>query len=184
MPRRLFIAIRPQPAAIDDLTDYVSDLHVARPWRRCVELDLWHVTVAFIGAVEAPDVAKAAGALRAAATGTGPFTLRLAGGGRFGRGRYNIVYAGLDGEVDRLVKLALDTRAALRAAGLPHDRKQYRPHLTMASAAARLSNCESAEDLMSLRRYRGPEWPVTEVGLYRSVTGAVPAYHPVESVTL
>lgn len=184
MSRRLFIAIRPKRAAIDDLTDYVTDLHVAKPWRQCVERDLWHVTVAFIGAVEAAAVAAAVGALRAAAAGTGPFTLRLAGGGRFGRGRYNIVYAGLDGEVDRLVKLALGTRAELRAAGLPHDRKQYRPHLTMATAGARLSNCESAEDLMSLRRYRGPEWPVTEVGLYRSITGAVPTYHLVESVTL
>ena len=179
--QRLFIAVRPDVAAVKDLTEYIGDLHVAVPWKRCLEYDLWHVTVAYIGVA---DVKVAARTLRDATANTSGFTLRLAGGGRFGRGRYNIVYAGLGGDVERLVRLAVHTRDTLEAAGLPFDRKQYRPHLTLAPAGARLGNGESAEDLMSLRRYQGPEWDVTEVGLYRSVTGPRPAYVLEDSIDL
>lgn len=180
----MFVAIRPSASAIDDLTGYIAGLHVAKPWQRCLEYDLWHVTVAFIGDAGPDEASAAARALRAAAADMLPFRLRLAGGGRFGRGRYNIVYTGLDGEVAQLVRLATSTRDALSAVGLPYDRKQYRPHLTLAPASARLGNSESAEDLMNLRRYKGPEWDVTEVGLYRSVTGSRPAYDLMESVRL
>lgn len=181
---RLFTAIRPPRDAIDHLTDYLADLHVAAPWSRCLRYDLWHVTVAYLGETEAARVEPIGEAMRSAVEHTSPLRLALSGGGRWGRGRYNIVYTGLDGEVDRLVGLAMRTRAAFDEVGQGYDRKQYRPHLTLAPAAARLGNAESAEDLFALRRYRGPEWTVSSVGLYNSVLHPEPRYDLIDSVEL
>jgi len=183
-PQRLFVAIRPPQSAIDHLTDYLRDLHVATPWGRCLRYDLWHVTVTYLGDIAVDRVEQVGAAIRRAADRTSPLRLALAGGGRWGRGRYNIVYTGLDGEVDRLVGLAMRTRAALDEAELPYDRRQYRPHLTVAPASAKLGNTESAEDLVELRRYRGPEWKVASVGLYRSIPQPEPRYELIDSVVL
>ncbi|MFD0557408.1 RNA 2',3'-cyclic phosphodiesterase [Stackebrandtia endophytica] len=181
---RLFAAIRPPRDAIDHLTDYLTDLHVAVPWSRCLRYDLWHVTVAYLGETETDRVGRIGEAMRSAVEHTSLLRLALSGGGRWGRGRYNIVYTGLSGEVDRLVGLAMRTRVAFDEVGQDYDRKQYRPHLTLAPASARLGNAESAEDLFTLRRYQGPEWTVSSVGLYNSVVHPELRYDLIDSVEL
>lgn len=200
---RLFAALPLPDNAVADLSEVVADLNIARrgaPSRpgssgrrtgpgRLVRSSNWHLTVAFLGEVPADRCALAAAIMTAAAAESAPMRLCVSGGGRFGRGRYSVVYAGLDGEVESLVSLVHRLRAGLVEGGLPVDLKQYRPHVTLARPGDRVTNQQAAQDLLTLRRYYGPSWTAGEVVLYKSdfgkgPVGAPPHYTPMASAIL
>lgn len=112
----------------------------------------------------------------------GPVRLRVAGGGKFGRSRFTTVWAGLDGELDRLRGLAAAIRRELKRARLPFDAKPFRPHITLARPGDRLPAETVARDLATLQGYRGPEWTVTDVRLVRSFLGPEPRYETLAAV--
>jgi len=200
---RLFVALPLPDNAVADLAEVVSDLNIARrgvPSRpgatgrrpssvRLVRSENWHLTLAFLGEVPVDRCADTAAAIAAAASEAGPMRLCVSGGGRFGRGRYSVVYAGLDGDVAALVDFVHGIRAGLIAGGLPVDQKQYRPHVTLARPGDRVTNQQAAQDLLTLRRYYGPSWTASEVVLYKSdfgkgPVGVQPDYSPVASAPL
>jgi 2'-5' RNA ligase len=111
----------------------------------------------------------------------GPIRLRLAGGGRFGRGRFTVLWVGLDGDIEALRELGAILRTELRRARLPYDRKPLRPHLTLARPGERL---DVADDLLTLGRYAGPEWTVDTLTLVRSHLGPKPTYDRLAEVPL
>lgn len=105
-----------------------------------------------------------------------PPRLRLGGGGRFGRGRFTVLWVGLLGEVDAVQRLATAIRRELRRARVPHDSRPLRPHLTLARPGERLDRASLDEDLRTLDGYLGPSWPATEMVLVRSHLGPRPTY--------
>ncbi len=180
---RLFVAVDPDPAAVADLGTLVDGLAVARPAPpggslRLTRRDAWHITLAFIGEVPATDRARAEAALARAAAdvAAGPVTVRLAGGGRFNKGRFTVLWAGLAGDLEGLGVLAATVRRELRRAKLPVDRRSFKPHLTIARPGDRLPPDALAADIDALARYRGPGWTVSEVLLYASELGPKPRY--------
>jgi RNA 2',3'-cyclic 3'-phosphodiesterase len=187
---RLFVAVDPSPAAAAHLAEFVGGLEVARPtepgWStRLADASRWHVTLAFIGEVEADRADAAANALaRAGAAGTDPIRVRVAGGGRFGRRRFTILWAALTGDVDDLVALSGSVRRELRRARVPFDHKSFKPHLTLARPGDRLSEQRLRADLAALDGYVGPEWTVDAVHLYSSELGPKPRYERLATVAL
>ena len=200
---RLFAALELPQHVVSDLAEVVADLNIARRGSttrpataarrtsspaRVVRSANWHLTLAFLGEVPVGRVGQAAEALGEAALSCAPLQLSVSGGGRFGRGRYSVVYAGLDGDVARLVQLVHRIRAGLTAVDLPVDQKQYRPHVTLARPGDRVTNQQAAEDLLTLRRYHGPSWTAGEIVLYRSDlagrTGQAPVHTPVSTLPL
>ena len=186
---RLFVAAYPSPEAVAHLSQFVGTLHVGRPAEpgrslRVVPPDRWHLTLAFLGDVDdlrAGDAAAAMGAAASAwrdAGGQVP-QLGVAGGGRFGRGRFTVLWAGVDGEVLFLDGLATRLRQALRRARLPVDRKPFRAHLTLARPGDRLPPAALAADLATLDAYRGPRWQLTDLRLVRSRLGPSPSYETI-----
>jgi 2'-5' RNA ligase len=186
---RLFVAAYPPAEACDDLERRLADLHVAVAASRGVNTRLarretWHVTLAFLGEVDearGPDAAaaieRAAGAWRAA--GSGPLRLALAGGGRFGRGRFTVLWVGVDGDREALVRLSRQVRRELKRDRLPYDDRPLKPHLTIARPADRLDRAAVESDRAALAGYRGPIWPVRSVELVRSHLGPKPSYEHV-----
>ncbi|WP_153024865.1 RNA 2',3'-cyclic phosphodiesterase [Glycomyces albidus] len=200
---RLFVALPLPDNAVADLAEVVSDLNIARrgaPSRpgaagrrpasgRLVRSENWHLTLAFLGDVPVSRSAETAEVIAAAAREAAPMRLCVSGGGRFGRGRYSVVYAGLDGDVAALVDLVHSIRAGLLAGNLPVDQKQYRPHVTLARPGDRVTNQQAAQDLLTLRRYYGPSWTAGELVLYKSdfgkgPVGAQPNYTAVAAAPL
>jgi 2'-5' RNA ligase len=187
---RLFVAVDPSAAAAAHLAEFVGGLQVARPAEpgrstRLADPSRWHVTLAFIGEVEPARVDPAGEALARAAVGaTAPIRVRVAGGGRFGRRRFTVLWAALTGDVDMLATLADGVRRELRRARVPFDHKPFKPHLTLARPGDRLSGEQLRSDLTALDTYVGPEWTVDAVHLYSSELGPKPRYDRLATAAL
>jgi RNA 2',3'-cyclic 3'-phosphodiesterase len=173
---RLFVAIDPPPAALEHLGAFVDDLGTVRAGVRVTARSLWHVTLAFLGEVPEDRLARAIAAVdRAVEGGPAAAGARLAGGGRFGRGRFTILWAGVDGDLDGLRRAA--TRA-LRSRRLAFDDQKFHPHLTLARPGDKVPREVVAADVAALAGYAGPQWTVDRLVLYRSHLGPRPWYEP------
>ena len=123
---RLFVALRPPPAIRDMLADAMDGVPQAR-WQ---DDDQLHLTLRFIGEVDRPvaeDVAATLAQVHAAAP-----VVRIAGVGAFEtRGRVDTLWADVTPQ-DALAHLHRKVDQACVRAGLPPERRAYRPHITLA----------------------------------------------------
>lgn len=170
---RLFVAAYPPESACDDLSERLGTLAVSRAGIGLTPRLTWHVTLAFLGEVADARAPLAAEALERAAVGP-PVTLRLAGGGRFGRDRSTVLWAGVEG--DGLAELATRVRHELHKSKISYDERPFRPHLTVARPGDRLDPSVIEADRTALEAYTGPSWPVSEIRLMRSHLGPEPVY--------
>lgn len=186
---RLFVAAFPPPPVLDDFVSHVSTLACGAPRPeggslRLVPPERVHLTLVFIGDVpdeRLPTVegAVGAGVRRWTTGGSDPRRndsrkvprLRIGGGGRFGRGRFTVMWAGVRGDTTALGDLVTDVRRELRTAKVPFDVKAHRPHVTVARPGDRLAEEHLAADLAGLGTYEGPEWPVESIVLASSEQG-------------
>jgi 2'-5' RNA ligase len=161
---RLFTALRPPASVREQLLDLMEGLPGAR-WQ---DDDQLHLTLRFIGEVDArtaDDVAAALGAVRHP-----PVTMALEGVGKFGsRGRVNALWAGVRPH-DELAHLHRKIDQALVRAGLEPERRAYLPHITL----ARFGRDGAAPDPW-IARHAGLSSPPFSIGhfeLYESRLGS------------
>lgn len=170
MSRRLFVALMPPRAALEELDAVVAPLRDEQPSLRWTRTQAWHLTLTFLGAVDEPTVNKLAVGLARVAAGQGPIRLAVAGAGRFGQ---QVLWAGVTGAVtgdDRPLRILADSvRAAARHCGVAVETRPYRGHLTLARGAAGV-------DLRPLvdrfRGFTGSSWMATDLFLVESRLGA------------
>ncbi|MET7399796.1 RNA 2',3'-cyclic phosphodiesterase [Dactylosporangium sp. NPDC005572] len=186
---RLFIGAYPPPDVRAHFGATVGRLAVAQPMppgrsTRLAAPERWHMTIAFLGDVP-DDQADLAAEVLQQVTAEAP-TVRIAGGARFGRGRFTTLLADVREQDDgsRLAALGDTVRRALRRNRLPFDRKPLRPHVTIARPGDRIGAAELADDLAILDAYESPLWTIDELRLVRSFLGPDPAYEAVATVTL
>jgi 2'-5' RNA ligase len=170
---RLFVAVDPPTEALDQLAEFTSGLTVVQAGARVTARHLWHVTLAFIGEVPDDRLPAAMEAVDGAVVGQESIALRIARGGRFGRGRFTVLWAGIEGDL-RPLRLALGKQ--LRRVRLPYDAKRFHPHLTIARPGDRLTRDEIDVDVAKLATYQGPPWTVAGIRLVRSHLGPKPVY--------
>lgn len=183
---RLFVATYPSTAALDDLEAMTRELDVSKVAAggtnvRITSRSLWHVTLAFLGDVPDERLVDVARAVDRATdrAGVAQPRLNIAGGGRFGRGRFTVLWAGLRGDTDGLGALAAAVTSELRHARLPYDPKRFHPHLTIARPGDRAPSSVIAEDIATLDSYRGPQWTCSEIFLVASHQGPKPVHEAV-----
>jgi 2'-5' RNA ligase len=165
---RLFVAVElPEDvrAAVDDVT---------APWRRSLPAFRWtppdalHLTIAFIGSVDADDVRAIEAAVGPAAAALGSVPTGLTRFGTFPeRGAARVLWVGLDDPDGGLVRVATATTVAL-GAFLETDERPYHPHITIARAR-RPATVPAAfhDDRVPLAR-----WTIDALTLFRSHLGA------------
>jgi 2'-5' RNA ligase len=156
MPR-LFVALLVPPAVRSRLGAVQEELSAAGLPFRWARGDGLHLTLVFIGERPAQDVPAAGRALRRAAAGRAPFELRSEGLGVFpGLARPRVLWAGLGGDLAALGALQRAVSAELRAAGLPFDRRPFRPHVTLGRATAALDG--AAAGALQAAAAAAPSW--------------------------
>jgi 2'-5' RNA ligase len=170
--KRLFVALLPPPAALDELCGAAQPLRDDTPSARWTRLGSSHLTLAFLGAVEEPTVDVLMQRLDPVARAHEPIKLSIAGAGRFGdRFGDRALWAGVAGDLESLQRLADAVRAAAVGAGVEVDSRPYRGHLTLARGAAGVDLRPLAE---RLRHFTGSPWTATELYLIESRLGAGP----------
>lgn len=168
---RLFVALTPPPFVLDDLAAVTASLRQRRPQLRWTQRDGWHITLAFLGAVQRCRVASLAGGLERAAGDADRLHLALAGGGAFpDPARARVLWSGLRGDLTPLAGLARAVAREAVAAGAPPagTRRRFRPHVTL----ARCSAAADVTDLVAVLAHReSAPWTVDEIRLVHSRLG-------------
>ena len=132
----------------------------------------WHLTLAFLGRVQPEMADDVVGVGEAAVAGVAPVRLRLEGAGTFPEGgRARVLWVGLGGDAEVLVRLAAALAEACRAAGLPYEERPLVPHLTLARFPTPAPVPKAALDLVADRAGLGQPWEARELACYRSTLG-------------
>lgn len=126
---RLFIGVAPDKAARDALAETARLLR-QQTAGHYLHASMYHLTLAFLGEVEADGLPAIYAAMEAAARATEPFAVALGHIGAFGAALWRGTLRD-----ERLSGLADALRAALGAAGIAYDPKPFRPHITLARDA-------------------------------------------------
>ncbi len=186
---RTFIAIELTPATRRILADAVSDLKGRTEANvRWVNPGNVHLTLKFLGNVDAAVIPSLVKSVQAAVGDSGPFRLALGNLGAFPNpARARVVWVGLEGAVDALLDLQRRVEQVATAMGLAEEQRPFAPHLTL----GRVSNnppTHRASLAAALRRGAAPlvgGFDAEEVVVMRSdlrPTGAV--YTPLGRASL
>ena len=167
---RLFVAIVPPPEALEHLAAALGSVQAllggALAW---TTPEQWHLTLAFLGEVDDVRRERVEPRLARAASRSPPVDLRISAAGAFGSPkRARVLWAGVDGEVTALSRLAGSVHAAVRRSGIPIDERRYRAHLTLARCRAPV---DVTPALRNLSTYTGPVWTAGRLELVRSHLG-------------
>ena len=157
---RLFVAIRPPEEIRDLLIDAMDDSPEFR-WQDDRQL---HLTLRFVGEVERPvaeDLADALGRIRAE-----PFTLRIAGVGRFEQRSSGALWAGVEPKAP-VAGLAAKAEHVCQEVGLEPERRAFHPHITLARWKGRRSR-EVADYLERRSGLTSAPFDVTQFILFES----------------
>lgn len=161
---RLFAALTLPPDVAEPLKRRQSGLPGAR-WR---PLEALHVTLAFYGETDerraddlASELARVAG---------GPFEIVLKGVGAFGDNhRSHTIWAGVQTPNDPLSVLAGRCRKAGERANIPMERRDYRPHVTLAYLKPQTNPDRVGAWMAGHNLLQSPPIRIDRFGLYSSV---------------
>jgi 2'-5' RNA ligase len=82
-----------------------------------------------------------------------------------------VLWAGVGGDAEVLVRLAAALSEACRAAGLRSEDRPLVPHLTLARFSTPAPVAQEALDLVAGAAAAGPPWEARELACYRSTLG-------------
>lgn len=150
----------PPDPALDHLESALRAVP-SKPHLRRTDPRTWHITLAFLGELDASTTTRLGHVLEPLAASTGPVELSLAGSGVFGEA----LWVGVRGDV---APLALAVQAVARRVGADVEKRAFQPHLTV----VRVQRGRSLRpELDLLASYVGPRWLAGELHLIRSHPG-------------
>lgn len=164
---RLFITVNMSARVKEEIASVLPSIQLTIPTGKWVAKENWHVTMLFLGEVAAENLALLETAMMKAVKGLMPFQLQIEGLGVFpNERRPNILWAGVNGDLDTLHKLYQQLLQAVAETGLPFDAKpRYTPHLTLARKIAAGIKAETVKP-------KSTPWQVDAIELYQSISEA------------
>lgn len=193
---RAFVALDLPAQARQALAAAIQRLRAAVPRGvRWVDPGGIHLTLKFLAALEAQQTADVLAAVDRAARGTTPFQLQLDSLGAFPSGTEHsntrqprVLWAGVAGDLAPLRSLQERVEREVSTLGLPQERRDFSPHLTLGRVREDAPRPLRAQIIVALETAAlepGAPWPVTAVHLVRStLTPNGPVYTPLGSVSL
>ena len=161
---RLFTAL----SVPDDVAETLKRRQSGLPGAKWRTADQLHVTLAFYGEVDGRRAEDLAAELERAAAG-GPFEIELQGVGAFGDDhRSHTIWAGV-APGERLGVLAGRCRSAAERAGIVLERRDYRPHLTLAYLKPQTDPARVGAWIAGHNLLHSPPIRIDRFGLYSSI---------------
>ncbi len=148
-----------------------------------------HLTLKFLGNVNADMTSQITEAMGEAAQGVSPFHLEIKGLGVFPNPRrVQVIWVGISGEVDKLLQLQKGIESNLARLGFAPEARAFTPHLTLARVRDQASPDERqrlGQLIASTKFEAGYTFPVNAVSLMRSqLTREGAIYSQLSSVEL
>lgn len=176
---RLFVALTPPEAALDEVDSLTRPYRTADPRLRWVGRDRWHVTLSFLGEVGEDSLERLRPRLGQVAAAHHPLRISFAGAGAFPRAaRARVLWLGLAGDSAELAGLAHSVSSAARRTGVSQEKREFSAHLTLA-------RCRQTADVRplveELSPFAGSSWTAGAIHLIRSHLGPQPRYETLES---
>jgi RNA 2',3'-cyclic 3'-phosphodiesterase len=189
---RLFVALELPPQVKAAAEDVLRELTRAGTDVRWVKPENLHVTLKFLGEVEAEKAAAVREAMIGACAGCPPLALAVQGCGAFpSPQRPTVVWLGLTGQVDELAGLATRMEQACEPLGFAPEGRTFQPHLTLGRLRRGRSSDKGpgerplTQALVHLATWQGPDFRAERVALMQStLTPQGPIYKPLREVTL
>lgn len=133
---RSFIAIELPQDLKARLGRLQSSLKVERPRVKWVSPDGIHLTLKFLGDVDASRISQIAQAMTEAVKGIQPFELTAGELGVFPNpNRVQVVWVGLEGDLTTLDRLYRQLEEKIAASGFQPEKRDFKAHLTLARVA-------------------------------------------------
>ncbi|MCE9582779.1 MAG: RNA 2',3'-cyclic phosphodiesterase [Planctomycetes bacterium] len=166
---RLFVAIETNPSLHPAIAAVQSRLRDSGADVKWTPPSQWHVTLKFLGEVEdnrAPDFVAA---VRRAAEGCAPFTLRLGPLGTFPGGpKPRVVWARVSHPDGALLGLVEAVEREFVPLGFRRESQVFRSHLTLGRVKAETGNEKLLAVVRDQAEWFGGAWEVKELLLFSS----------------
>ena len=177
---RAFFAVPPDPAWVDRARDLVAGLRPRLPKASWTRPEAWHLTLKFLGEISESAAAEFADAVEAEIGRTAGARLASAGPALLPpRGRPRVLGVGFSPSpgLEALACLARAADAAGRRIGVEPERRQFRPHVTLARLRESWPPSAVETFLQEASAFPFPEWRVDRCVLYRSELHPAGAVH-------
>lgn len=175
---RTFIALELDLAQQHFLSQHIYQGKQLLPALRWVDPQGIHLTLAFLGELNADELERAVAAAIATAAQSSPFSYHLSGLGAFGTAHApRVLWMGIAEPSGRLKKVQYTLTRALDQQGLATDQRPFSPHLTLARIKTPL-NAEQLllfQQLLSRPQLTSPEYRVTQLFVMKSELSPVGA---------
>jgi len=174
---RSFIAIDFPEETRKALEDIQKELKQCRAGVRWVKPSSIHLTLKFLGNIQAAQVEDIALAVAQEVRDQPPITLGAAGLGAFpSRRKPRVIWIGMEGEVQRLTRIQSRVENALEPLSFVREKRPFRPHLTIGRVKDRRRLQALIDAMAELKIPEFDSFDVTEIILYKSdlrPTGAI-----------
>jgi RNA 2',3'-cyclic 3'-phosphodiesterase len=162
---RLFVAVDVPAQHLQFLADKTAPLREKWPGR-WAPIENQHITLKFLGWVDAAALDRAASICADAAADRSPVSLTLTGLGSFpSRRRMRVLWVGLNDPKGVLVDLAEALERGFESLGFEPEKRDFTPHLTLARFKMPIRLDEQLPDISVTEL---PEFDVAALRLYRS----------------
>jgi RNA 2',3'-cyclic 3'-phosphodiesterase len=165
--KRVFLAVQVPDAARIATSEHISALRLDFPDARIswVRTENLHITIKFLGKVEADCIEIIKNIALAAASSIRPFKIRFGVPGSFGE---KVLYISLTDEASGLTHLHRNLEIGLEKAGFQKEKRPFRSHLTI----GRVRSDKGIKPLIQRHRsasVESVEFEVAELVLFESI---------------
>jgi 2'-5' RNA ligase len=128
-----------------------------------------HLTLKFLGDVEALRIGDIAEAASKTVKGYTPISLKAKGIGIFpGIKRPRVLWVGLTGQLESLMGLQKTLDENLKVLGFPGEKRFFKGHLTMGRIKDKIDVKKFSDALMAFRSFETDEFTAGQIILYKS----------------
>jgi 2'-5' RNA ligase len=166
---RTFIAIEIPGDIISKLGDLQLGLKKYGFKIRWVQSENIHLTLKFLGDVEETNFDEIAEALSKTADGYTEMSLKAKGIGVFPSiKRPRVLWVGLTGQLESLVKLQNTLDKNLKTLGFPEEKRPFKGHLTIGRIKGKINTKKFGDALLTFRGFETETFAVGRIILYKS----------------